>query len=103
MQLEVSDQLQLKPLTNWLRGIPDLRVTRGSGTLGPGEQGAWDFLIVLASGSGVLGTAIMTLPEFIRSRRSGFTIRIKTKGKEVTLTADNVDETMPVLGRLLDD
>ncbi len=101
-EVSVSDQSQLRALRDWLHGVPAVSVTLRSGVPGPGEQGALDYLTVLASSGGLI-TAIKIFPEFLRSRRAGLTIRVKAKGKEVTLNATNVDDVMPILRKVLDE
>lgn len=100
--LAVSDQAQLSALHTWLRGLPGVKVTMVPGTLAPGELGAMDVVTVLAGSAGVVA-AIKSLPDFIRSRRSGLRIETTVKGQPFTLEATNVDEVMPILERLLDD
>jgi hypothetical protein len=100
--LAVSDQSQLASLRNWLRDQADGEVAVTPGIPGPGELGALDVLTVLAGSSGVVA-AVKTLPEFIRSRRVGFRIETTIGGRPFTLDADNADELMPVLERLLNE
>ena len=101
--LAVSDQAQLPALRDWLRGQPEVKVRVNAGMPGPGEQGALDVLTLLAGSSGLVA-AIKVLPEFIRSRRSGFRIETTVKGEKFVLEADNVQDMLPtILDRLLDD
>jgi hypothetical protein len=59
---------------------------------------------VLAGSSGVaVVAAIKTLPDFIRSRRSGFRIETTVHGRPFVLDATNVDDVMPILEQLLGD
>ncbi|MFF2813842.1 hypothetical protein ACFVT2_43125 [Streptomyces sp. NPDC058000] len=102
VELAVSDPSQFAPLRDWMSGQPGVDVAVVAGTPGPGELGVLDVLVVLASSSGVVG-AIRTLPDFIRSRRSGIRIETTVDGQPFVLDATNVDEVMPILERLLDD
>ncbi|MEU7640942.1 hypothetical protein AB0C11_33575 [Streptomyces sp. NPDC039016] len=102
VELTVSDPSQLAALRDWMSGQPEVDVAAVSGTPGPGELGVLDVLVVLAGSSGVVG-AIRTLPDFIRSRRSGIRIEATVDGQPFVLDATNVDEVMPILERLLDD
>ncbi|MEW2626326.1 hypothetical protein [Streptomyces sp. NPDC048106] len=102
IELDVSDPAQLTSLREWMRHQPDLRVALESGAPQPGELGVIDVLSVVATSSGLVA-AIRTLPDFIRSRRSGLHIEATVRGKRVTLDATNVDEVLPLLERLLDD
>lgn len=106
LTLAVSDPLQLTSLHQWLRlAVPEVRVEILSGQPGPNELGAVDVISVLAGSSGLVA-AIRMLPEFIRSRRSGFQIEATVRGKKFTLKADNAasaQDLLPILDRLLDD
>lgn len=103
LELAVSDYAQISSLADHLKfAISDVRVTRVSGEPGPGEQGALDVLMLVADSS-VLVAAVNVLPEFLRSRKKGLAITIKTKGKQISLTAANADEVIKVLDRVLND
>ena len=102
IKLSVSDPSQLSSLRDWMRGQPGIEVTVVPGQPRAGELGVLDVLTVLAGSSGVVG-AIKTLPDFIRSRRSGLRIEMTVKGQAFILDATNIDEVMPILERLLHD
>ena len=102
--LELSDLAQMNTLAGWLAAAGQVQVERTPGRPGPGEQGAIDVLTLLASSS-VLATAIKVLPDFIRSRRSGFRIEVRIKGEEktVVLEATNANEGIAqILAKLRD-
>jgi hypothetical protein len=101
-ELSVSDYSQLGSLADYLQlVVPGLRVARGAGRPGPGEQGALDVLNIVADSS-VLVAAVKVLPEFLRSRKKGVSVTVALKGKRLTVTADNSEEVMPVIDRFLD-
>jgi hypothetical protein len=102
LELAVSDQSQLPVLREWLRGQQGVQVTVMPGMPGDGEQGALDILTVVAGSSGLVA-AIKILPDFIRSRRSGFHIETTVRGKALVLDASNVEDVLPLLERLLDE
>jgi hypothetical protein len=61
---------------------------------------------MLLASSSVLATAVKVLPDFIRSRRSGFRIEVTVKGDEtsVTFDAQNADQKLiELVARLLDE
>ena len=103
MELLASDPAQLTPLAGWLAAAGPVRVERTPGRPGPGEQGAIDVLTVLASSS-LLATAVKALPEFIRSRRSGFRIEVRIRNEKdvsIALEAENAEEgVLQVLDKL---
>ncbi|MFF7454290.1 hypothetical protein [Kitasatospora sp. NPDC008115] len=101
IELSASDPSQLTSLERWLSdGRAGFEVARTAGTPGPGEQGALDVLAVLGGTSGIVA-ALRILPDFIRSRRKHFHIEIVHEGRTIVLDAENVDEVLPVLERLL--
>ena len=103
LTLEPSDPAELAALRSWLETMARVRVEQVAGTPAPGEQGAADYLEVIA-GSGGLIAAIRVLPEFLRARRSSFKIRTRLKdGREFVLEAANAGDLLPVMERLLDD
>jgi hypothetical protein len=101
VQLAVSDPAQLPSLTGWLTATGQVQVERVPGRPDPGELGAMDVLTIVGSSSALIA-AIKILPEFIRSRRSGFHIDATVKGKSFTIDASNVGDVLPILERLLD-
>jgi hypothetical protein len=103
-ELSVSDHAQLGSLADFLRlADPDVQVSRVPGRPGPGEQGALDVLMIMADSS-VLVAAVNVLPAFLRSRKRGLavTVTVKGKSKQLTVTADNAEEMLPILERFLD-
>jgi Effector Associated Constant Component 1 len=100
ISVAVSDSSQLASLREWLREMPQVSVEVTPGQSGPGEQGAADVLTVLA-GAPALIAAIKVLPEFIRSRRSGFRIETTVRGKKFVLDATNSEDLLAVVERLL--
>jgi hypothetical protein len=100
--LSVSDQAEIGALRDRLREVSDVEVTWIAGRQGPGQQGSLDVLTVVASSSGLVA-AIRTIPGYLRARRSGISVRTTVKGKDFTLTAENVDDVMPIIERLLND
>jgi len=100
--LTMSDQSQLGALRDFLSlAIPSIHVSQIAGRPAPGEQGALDFLEVLASSSAIF-TMVKILPEFIRSRKTALSVTVTTEGKSVTVTATNIDDVLPVLEQIRD-
>lgn len=102
-----ADPAELAALREWLRPQPDqpragMDVRLAARQPAPGELGAVDVLAVLASSS-VLATAIRTLPDFLRSRRSGVRIEATIREEKFVIDATNLEEVLPLLDRLLDD
>ena len=102
IDFSVSDYAEIGSLQDWLSSTPGLRVSRSARQPGPGEQGALDVLTVIAGSSGLVAV-LKTIPEFLRSRRMGFSITMTAKDKQFTVDVTNADEIMPILERLLSD
>jgi len=101
-EIAASDPAELGALQDFLvLTAPGVIVRRIPGQPDVGEQGALDWLEILAGSSGVVA-AVRMLPEFVRSRRSDFTITTTVNGRPFALNAANIDEVMPILDRLLD-
>ena len=99
--LSVSDQAELRWLHEWLADAPDVRVRQEAGAPAPGEQGALDYVTVLA-GSGGLIAAIRMLPAFLRARRPELKVTMTLRGRKFTVDAKNIDEVLPLLEKLID-
>ena len=92
-------------MANYLRlAVAGAPVARRPGRPGAGEQGALDALVVAADSS-VLVAVVNVLPQFLRSRKAGLSVTVKmtAKGKlkELTVTANNAEEVIPVIDRFL--
>ncbi|MDH6118825.1 hypothetical protein [Kitasatospora sp. GAS204B] len=87
--LAVSDPAELRSLREHLRRVSGAEVVQLPGRPGPGEQGAWDILEVLAGSSGVLAVVIKALPDFIRSRRSDITVTVTSGERSITINRTN--------------
>lgn len=103
VQLELSDPAEFSALRDWFSRVQGAKVERIAVAPGSGEQGGWDVLTVLASGSGVLAVAIRTLPDFLRARRATVSIRVTVKDFEFELTAENIEDALPAVLKALDD
>lgn len=103
VELSLSDYSEISSLTDFLKlAAPGVKVIRSPGQPGSGEQGALDVLMILADSS-VLVTVVKLLPDFLRSRKTSVSVTVRTKGKQLTVTADNATEVMPIVDRFLND
>jgi tRNA threonylcarbamoyladenosine modification (KEOPS) complex Pcc1 subunit len=104
-ELSVSDHAQLGSLAEYLHlAVPDVRVTRGAGLAGPGEQGALDVLMIVADSS-VLVAVVKVLPEFLRSRKRGVSVTVTVRGqrRKLTVTAEDAGDLRPVIEKFFDE
>jgi len=105
IQLNVSDQSRLGHLQAYLSwAAPDASALRVAGRPRAGEQGALDTLMIAADSS-VLVAVVNVLPQFLKSRKRAVSVTLKAtvKGRqrEMTVTAANVEEVLPVIDRFL--
>lgn len=101
LALTVSDNAELRPLLQWLTDVPDTEVRRQAGVPSAGEQGALDYVTVIASSGGLIA-AVRMLPAFLRARRPALKVTMRLGDKEFTVDATNVDDVLPVLEKLID-
>lgn len=101
IELRVSDPAELGSLRSHLARLPGLEVVQQSGPPTPGELGVWEFLQVAAASGGVLATAVGTIPEFIRSRRTDVTVKVKRDDVEVEISAANPEDALRLLHETL--
>ncbi|ADP80473.1 effector-associated constant component EACC1 [Pseudofrankia inefficax] len=103
--ISAADAADLLSLRTWLRRVNGLEVKLSPTAPSSGEQGAgWDVLSVVA-GSGGVGVAMLaTIKSWIESRRSSLRIRVKDSSseREIELDAENIDDVMPLLKKMLD-
>lgn len=98
----ISEHSEFSSLREWMRSQPGVQVAVVAGKPEHGELGALDVLTLLASSAGAVA-AVRTLPDFIRSRRSGIRVETTIRGQRFVLDATNVEEILPLLERLLDE
>lgn len=102
LRLETQDIEDLELLHEELRGVPGIRVGAVSSVPEPGEQGATiDFLTVALSAGGGLTALINLLRAIIESRGPAFRLTMRRGKEKVELTADNLDEALPLVRELM--
>jgi len=99
IELMVSDPAELRSLRSLLERVPELEVVQRGSEPGPGEQGAWDFLQVIAASGGTLAVAVRVLPEFIRSRRTDVSVTVRKDGQEIVVTAANAEDALRLVDK----
>jgi hypothetical protein len=103
IRVSVSNPAEIGALEERFRQVPGVQVGREAEAPGPGELGGAVDVVTAVASSGGLITLIRTIPGYLRARRSGLSLHTVIKGKPFTLTAENVDDVMPIIERLLDE
>jgi hypothetical protein len=88
-------------LYQWLIPVEDVHVAMSARPPGAGEQGGWEVLSVACGSGGAAVATIHALRTWLQSRRSTVTVKVRTRQREVEVTASNVDDVLPVLEKVL--
>lgn len=86
-----------------LRGVPGITVTAVSAPAVPGEQGAALDLLMVTLSSGAVTAFLQIIKAMAESHGPKFSLKIRQGKNRLDLTADNVDEVIPVLRKLMND
>jgi hypothetical protein len=85
-----------------LRGVPGITVTAASAPVEPGAQGAALDILMVALSSGAITAFLQIIKVLAESRGPNFSLKIRQGKNKLEVTADNVDEVLPVIRRVLD-
>ena len=102
LEFAVSDPAALGPLRARLLSIPGLVVRRRAEPAARHELGATDILTALGAGA-ALAAAINLLPDFVGSRRTGVTVRVKAGDREIEVRGRDAAEAVRLLEKILGD
>ncbi|MFC9234994.1 hypothetical protein ACFTZK_00645 [Streptomyces decoyicus] len=93
----------LDAVYNELRGVPGLRTQAASAPATPGEQGsALEFITVACSG-GAITILLQIVKSLVESRGPQITLKFRRGQDRLEVTADTVDEILPLIEQLFDD
>ncbi len=101
LEFSVVDPGDFDALYSELRGTPGVQVKAVPTKVVDGEQGSvLEFLTVACSG-GAITVVLQIVKSLLESRGPKFSLKIRRGKDRFELTADNVDEVLPVLEDLL--
>lgn len=86
-----------------LRGVPGITVTSVPALAVPGEQGTALDVLTVALSSGALTAFLQIIQVLAESRGPKFRMKIRRGKNRLEVTADNLDEVLPLLRELMDD
>jgi len=84
-----------------LRGISGLTVTAAPAPAEPGEQGSIVDLLTVACSGGALTVFLEIIRALVSSRGPGLTRKIRRGKDRVEITAENADEVLPLIAKML--
>jgi hypothetical protein len=93
----------LDAIYNELRGVVGVHVRAESPQGVPGEQGSALEFITAACSGGAITILLQIVKTLVESRGSQITLKFRRGGDRLEVTANNVDEILPLLENLFDD
>jgi hypothetical protein len=101
VEFSADDPEDFEALYHELRGMPGIQVEASSAPIAEGDQGSvLEFLTVACSG-GAITVVLQIVKALVESRGPKFILKIRRGKDRLELTADNVDEALPLLEELL--
>jgi hypothetical protein len=101
VRFSAGDSSDFETLYAELRGVPGIKVEAVPAPIAAGEQGSvLDFLTVACSG-GAITVALQIVKAVIQSRGPKFRLIVRRGRDRLEVTADNVDEALPILREML--
>jgi Effector Associated Constant Component 1 len=85
-----------------LRGTSGLTVTAVPAAAEPGEQGAALDVLMVGLSSGAITAFLQIIKVLAESHGPKFSLKIRQGKNKLEVTADNLDEVLPVIRELLD-
>ncbi len=85
-----------------LRGVPGITVTAVPVPAVPGEQGAALDVLMVALSSGAVTAFLQIIKVLAESHGPKFSLKIRQGKNRLEVTADNIDEVLPVIRELID-
>jgi Effector Associated Constant Component 1 len=85
-----------------LRGVSGLTVSAVPAPAEPGEQGSIVDLLTVACSGGALTVFLEIIRSLAASRGPGFVLKVRRGKDRLEITAENADEVLPLIAKLLD-
>lgn len=101
VEVSARDPDDFEVLYDELRGVPGIQVDAVTAPIAEGDQGSvLEFLTVACSG-GAITVVLQIVKALVESRGPKFRLKIRRGKDRLEVTADNVDEMLPLLEELL--
>lgn len=102
VELTAGNPDDIDEVYDGLRGVPGITVTAVPAPTAPGDQGAALDVLMVALSSGAVTAFLQIIKVLADSRGPKFSLKIRQGKNKLEVTADNVDEILPVLRELID-
>jgi hypothetical protein len=101
VEFSAEDPGDWEALYEELRGVPGARVETVAAPVAQGEQGpVLEFLTVACSG-GAITVVLQIVKALVESRGPKFSLKIRRGKDRLEITAENIDEALPLLKDML--
>ena len=101
VEVTADDPVHIDDVYSELRSAPGIAVTAVPAPAVPGEQGtAFDVLMVALS-SGAVTAFLQIIKVVAESHGPNFSLKIRQGKNRLEVTADNIDEVLPVIRELI--
>jgi hypothetical protein len=102
VELTAEDPDDIDEAYAGLRGVHGITVSAIPAPAAPGEQGAAFDILMVALSSGAVTAFLQILKVLAESRGPKFSLKIRQGKNRLEVTADNIDEVLPVIREMLD-
>jgi len=103
VEVTADDPEVIDEVYSELRGVPGIRVTAVAAPAEPGEQGAALDVLMVALSSGAVTAFLQIIKVLAESHGPKFSLKIRQGKNKLEVTADNIDEVLPVIRELMDE
>jgi hypothetical protein len=102
VELRAASPEDFDALYTELQGVSGLTVTPVPAPAGPGEQGSIVDLLTVACSGGALTVFLEIVRSLVGSRGPGFVLKVRRGKDRLEITAENADEVLPLIAKMLD-
>lgn len=101
VEFSADDPEDLESLYAELRGVPGIEVETSPAPIAAGDQGSVLELLTVACSSGAMTVVLQIVKALVESRGPKFRLKIRRGKDRLEVTADNIDEVLPQVKKLL--
>ena len=102
LEISAGDPDDFDALYAELRGVAGITLEAVSAPVQAGEQGSALDLLTVACSGGAITVFLQIIKTLIESRGPGFRLKIRRGGDQLEVSAESLDEVLPLIKELLD-